>query len=312
MSQSISIEELIRQPPSTASIRKFLTFSWPLAFSSSFVLLMSQLDILMIGVFLSSREVGLYRAVQPLKEVVLFFLTSFVFLYLPIATEYYAGDRYSDLRDLYLTSTKWIVTVTFPIVLTSVLFANDIIRILFGKSYTPASTAFAILVIGMFTRVIVGPNGATIQAINRSEIEMYASLLGMVVNVGFNIMLIPLIGIKGAAIATSFGFIFYNLIEIVVIYRDTGIVPISMTIVTPIIPTIIIGSVSALVLRHWTLDLPLLMLITILLGLLHVGSVIITRNLEEKDLLLLKEIEENTSLNLSRIRVYLEQQIDKR
>ncbi len=164
----------------------------------------------------------------------------------------------------------------------------------------------------MFTRVIVGPNGATIQAINRSEIEMYASLLGMVVNVGFNIMLIPLIGIKGAAIATSFGFIFYNLIEIVVIYRDTGIVPISMTIVTPIIPTIIIGSVSALVLRHWTLDLPLLMLITILLGLLHVGSVIITRNLEEKDLLLLKEIEENTSLNLSRIRVYLEQQIDKR
>ncbi|MFC6952850.1 flippase [Halorubellus litoreus] len=309
LKKHVSLSDLTHQAPSMTSISELLSFSWPLAISGSFVILMSQLDILMIGLFLPPRDVGLYRAVQPLKEVVLFFLTSFVFLYLPIATKYFTNNKYSELGELYRTSTKWIVTITFPIVLTSVLFANDIVRSLFGESYVSASGAFAILVVGMFTRVIVGPNGATIQAVGRTKVEMYASLVGLVANLGLNVSLIPLIGIEGAAVATSIGFLVYNIVEITVIYREVGFAPISKEILIPLIPMILVGGAVYQTLYTAELSLPLLFLVGLMFGFFQILSVIFTGSLRENDLFLLDQVENRIGINLSWLRSLLESQI---
>ncbi|WP_081606176.1 flippase [Haloferax volcanii] len=303
LNQSIRISDLPRDLPTSPRIKNFLSYSWPLALSGSFVLLMSQLDVIMIGLFLSANDVGQYRSIQPLKEVVLFFLTSITFLYLPIATEYFTNGNLSGLNKLYTTSTKWVVTATFPIVLTCVLFPEDIIRTLFSESYLPASTAFVILIVGMFSRVVVGPNGATIQAINESQVEMYASVAGGVSNLILNILLIPRIGIEGAAFATAVGFLTYNLVELIVIYRKTGLVPLSLDVYKPMVLTAAVGIVLVLIIDNIELGVFSLAIITMLFVTVHISSLFVTQSISQEDQLVLEKIEDKTGLNLTILRL---------
>jgi O-antigen/teichoic acid export membrane protein len=299
LNRSVALPKIIRTLPSVATTKEFLSYSWPLAFSSSFVLLMSQLDILMIGYFLAPSDVGLYRAIQPLKEIVLFFLTSFTFLYLPIATEYFTQNKYQELNTLYTTATKWIVTATFPIVLTCILFPQDIIFVLFTERYLPASTAFVILILGMFSRVFVGPNGAMVQAIGETRIEMYAALIGGISNGLFNIILVPEFGIEGAALATSLGFVVYNSTEIIAIYQRTGIIPFSTDIVKPILPTVVFGFIVFYTLREIQLDIIALLLIGIAFSFVHVFSVVFTRSVDSGDQLIIDQISDRIGIDLT-------------
>lgn len=221
-----------------SSISKLTQFSWPLALEGVFVLAMSSLDILMIGFFLSSGEVGLYRAIQPVVGVILIALSSIVFIYLPLATEYYETRDYVQLETLLQTSAKWASTATYPLVVTLVLLPDEIISVLFGSEYVGASTALIALTIGTFLRVFVGPNGATIKAIDMSRVDLISSIIGVITNVILNILLIPIYGITGAAVATAVGYLVFNAVELVVIYIHAKITPFTWNSVKPMPVTI--------------------------------------------------------------------------
>lgn len=295
LSTEIQLTELIAGKPTRSTVRNFLSFSWPLALSSSSVLLMIQLDVLMVGYFLDPDAVGLYRSIQPLKRVVVFFLDAFAFLYLPIATEYFVQEEYGQLDTLYKTSTKWIVTATFPPTLFCILFAPSIIRVLFSESYVPASFAFAVLVGGVFVRALFGPNGATVLAADNSKAEMYASIAGVGTNFILNLVLIPRIGIVGAALSTGGGFFAYNLVESVALYRMTGILPFSRTAIIPMVPTVAVGFLFALLLRFVPTTILTLAVVGILLACTHVLSLLFTNSLRPLDLRLVEVLEERTT-----------------
>jgi len=312
LSGTFSASHFVKILPKRSSLVEMVTFSWPLALSTISTLLMTQMDILMLGYFLSPADVGLYRAVKPLKQVVLFFLTSFVFLYLPIATEYYTQGRLDDLDVLYTTATKWIVTATFPVVLTMVLFSSDIIRILFTDDYIPVSTAFTILMFGMFTRVIVGPNGATIQAINMPQVEMYAGLAGLITNLFLNAFLIPQLGIEGAALATTVSYMIFNGIEVLILYNETGIVPISRDVLAPLFPSMIVGVALILLIGKGESGIFIIGLCMVVLSVSQLIAVAVTKSVKPADLIILDQFENHTSVRFNWLRAVVRNQLEEK
>jgi len=291
--------------PSMELMKQLISFSWPLAISGSIIILMRNLDIFMIAYFLDANPVGLYRAIQGLNAIPLFILQSFVFLYLPLATEAFSNDKTEDLGRLYTASTRWISLVTFPIAAIVVFFSDDVIRVLFSEQYVPASLALSILVGGVFVRALAGPNGATINAIGKSKVEMISGITGLVANFAFNILLIPQFGIEGAALATGAGFFVYNGVEVGIIYWITGVHPFSVKTFRALLPsTIVVGAFAA-----WTSNIQfgigLLSLVGVAVGLLTVVSVIMTGAFDEIDLLLLNQLEESTGKDFDRLRVLI-------
>jgi O-antigen/teichoic acid export membrane protein len=234
LSDLVSLKRLFTAFPRREKLYELFSFSWPLMLESGFLLLMTSFDILALGYFETMTEVGYYRSVQPLTVVLLFVLNAFTFLYLPVATEYFENDATADLCDLYKLSTKWIVLCATPLLLVFALFSDDIIRVFLSPTYLPAQTAFVILLLGAFGRVLVGPNGATIKAIDKTRINLLSSLFGAVTNIVLNIVLIPQYGLVGAATATAIGFLAYNSVELVVLYRELGIQPFSPDLLKPI------------------------------------------------------------------------------
>ena len=276
--------------PKISAVYKLWSFSWPLAVGASLILLMSNLDVLMIGYFLDSEDVGFYRSVQPLRQVTQFVLQSFLFLFLPLATTFYSNNNLEKLRTLYTATSKWAAVLTLPPVLVFSLFAQDVVRVFFGVEYLPGAPALSILTAGLFFNVLVGPNGAMIQALDRPRLEMYAATAALAVNILLNIYLIPLFGIVGAASATVIGYIIFNLLEVSAIYSVSDANPFSLNTLKPLTITTVVGIAIARFTSSFTLNLPALIGIGLLLLVVQAGAITATRSVGEADIFIYQEV----------------------
>lgn len=300
--RELSMGRIVGRLPSRDVVRELWSFSWPLAVGSSFFLLLSNVDVLMIGYFMDPRSVGLYRAIQPLRQITTFVLASFTFLFLPLATQYYDNGKLAALDQFYTISTKWVVTATFPPVLVFTLFAPDVIRVFFTAEYVPAAPALAVLTAGLFVRALVGLNGDMAKAINRPKIELYAVAVAVAVNVVLNAFLIPEYGIVGAAAGTVVGYGVYNVLEVSAIYLAVDSHPFSLDSIKPLFPTLLVAIGIRRVVGGTDLSLPALLGIGVIISLVHLLSMVLTRSLSSEDLLLFERFEERTGVDLGWIK----------
>lgn len=283
LSRNLSADAFRVRLPDVSVARELWSFSWPLAVGASLILLMSNLDVLMIGYFLESDDVGFYRSVQPLRQITQFVLQSFVFLFLPLATTFYSRGDFEQLRTLYTTASKWVAVLTLPFVLVFSLFAADVVRVFFGAEYLPGAPALSVLTAGLFFNALVGPNGAMIQALDQSKLEMYAAAVAVVANIVLNVLLIPPFGIVGAAFATVVGYVVFNVVEVSAIYWVSGANPFSLNTLKPLVVTTLVGIGLERVTASLSLGLPELIGIGMLLLAVQAGAIVATRSLEEAD-----------------------------
>jgi O-antigen/teichoic acid export membrane protein len=260
--------------------------------------LMTNLDVILIGYFLSSSSIGFYRSVQPLSRGLTLFLGAFTFLYLPIATDYFESGNHTEMDRIYKASTKWILFVTYPLALLFVFFSPEVILTLYDERYLPASTALSVLAIGMFLRAVVGPNGATIKAINKTKIDLLASIVGLVTNLLLNIYLIPKFGFVGAAIATSFSFLAFNLVDSLVVYLTIGVHPFSIHVFKQLVPSGI-GAWYLSTTDFITPGLGNLILLGVILTVFHLLSYFLTGSLDRDDVIVIEFIENKTSIDMN-------------
>ncbi|WP_380677667.1 flippase [Salinigranum sp. GCM10025319] len=296
--RELTMPSVLSHLPDRETTRELWSFSWPLAIGASFFLILSNVDVLMIGYFMQPRSVGLYRAIQPLRQVTTFVLVAFTFLFLPLATEYYDDGNLDALDRFYTVTTKWVVAATFPSVLVFTLFAPDVVRVFFGGEYTPAAPALAVLTAGLFVRAIVGLNGDMTKAIDRPKIELYSVAVAVVINVVLNALLIPPYGIVGAAAATVVGYVVYNVLEVGAIYWAVGSHPFSLDSVKPLVPTLLFALGIVRLSEGVGLSLPVLVGIGVLVSMVHLVSMVLTRSLGREDLLLFEQFEDRTGLDL--------------
>ncbi|WP_083867087.1 flippase [Haloferax volcanii] len=276
--------------PGRDKMDEIFSFSWPLAFESMVVLFLGSIDILMLGWLTTSEVVGQYRSIQPVAKTVIIFLQVLTFIYLPIATRYYEQQDFDQLDSFYKASARWMSHVTFPLVLFYLLFGRDFIQVVFGEEYVVAWVALAILTLGMYSRVVAGPNGMTIKAINRTREDLVASIGALLTNVGLNYILIPFYGIVGAAAATMVGYLVYNTIDLLIIYRYTGVTPFHLDLFKPFIPTTVACLGLTYLFNITAASLVELVLLGVAISGIHLLSIFLTTGLTEEDQMLLNNL----------------------
>lgn len=306
--KNLDLTNISHHTPSVTSVRELWRFSWPLAGGLAIFLFLRNLDILMIGYFMDETSVGYYRSIQPLQQISTFILGSFTFIFLPLATKYYDRGMKEELNHLYNASTKWILLATTPPVLLFSFFSSDIIRIVYGEAYLSAATALSVLVGGLLIRAVTGLNGDVVQAIDQPRIELYSAAVGLCFNFIFNILLIPVFGIVGAAFSTVMGYAVYNIVETGAIYRETGITPFALSNIKPIIPTAGFAASLALLTQN-QLSIPEMVLVGLSLGIIQILSLFLTRSVEEDDLILFDMFEDKIGFEMERTREFLRKQI---
>jgi O-antigen/teichoic acid export membrane protein len=190
------------------SLLKYLIFlSWPLVFSAVFATIYLRIDQVMIGLMLSTEEVGFYSVAVKISEIGYFLPGAIAISLFPalMETKKKSLDLYFKRLQKMFDYFTWLsILMIIPIFFLS----NFVITFLYGVEYAPAGFVLSILIwtlLSQFVRYGVG-NFLTTEELYK--ISLYTAILGAIINVIANIILIPIYGINGAAFATILSYFF--------------------------------------------------------------------------------------------------------
>jgi O-antigen/teichoic acid export membrane protein len=198
--------------------------SVPLMLAGAFSIIMTQTDVIMIGVFLDPQQVAYYSAAAKTAIVVTLVFQSIITLAVPKIGELHARDSRDELQRLLSSLIHWIFWPSLVAALTLVLFGHWILR-LFGPGFETAYLPLVILVIGQTIHAAVGPVLGLLSMTGHQKLCAQVFAVSAATNVILNACLIPVAGLTGAAIATATSLVLWNLWLLVVVIRKVGVNP---------------------------------------------------------------------------------------
>jgi|SaaInlLV_10m_DNA_2_1039722.scaffolds.fasta_scaffold00838_12 O-antigen/teichoic acid export membrane protein len=192
---------------------EILLISSPMFLISGMHLVMSQTDIIMIGMYMSEKDVGLYAIAMKLALLTSFVLNAVNSVVSPKFSQYYHANDMETLKKTAKDSSKLIFYTTFPILIFLIIFGKYILGI-FGEEFEKAYLVLVILIIGQMVNSFSGSVGYFLNMTGNQAIYQKVILVGLFINIILNVLLIPLYGLIGAAIATSISLALWNLLAL--------------------------------------------------------------------------------------------------
>ncbi|CAD5243169.1 Capsular polysaccharide biosynthesis protein [Thermococcus camini] len=280
--------------------RELFLFSLPLMLTGILDYVMGWTDSLMLGYYFDPDTVGLYNGAAPIARLLPLFLNSMGFLYMPIATAFFTGGDIDGLRKLYRTTTRWVFILTFPVFFFVFVFPESAINLFFGSKYTDAATALRILSAGFMFHVMMGLNGMSLISVGEPSANLTGNLFASAANVALNIVLIPIYGIEGAAVATSVSYVTANLYRTWWLHRKTGIHPFGGNYLKTLLPGLGLVGVTALLGINGGLLIAVAVTLVVYAG--YAILILLLRTAEKEDIELLDAIEARTGVSLGPVK----------
>ena len=204
------------------SYKAILKRSGPMAMSATAYILMQSVDVILLSKFTNFEMVAFYSVAIKLTTMISIVLASVNAVQAPQIAEFFSSGNFVKLSAIIKKSTRLIFFLTFPAIIILSLLSSSILK-LFGPNYIIAQSALYILVIGQSINALCGSVGVYMNMTGKQNIFQKILLSALILNIVLNWILIPIYGINGAAFATSFSMIFWNLITVVYIYKKDKI-----------------------------------------------------------------------------------------
>ena len=190
-----------------------LRFSLPVYFSNLVNSFGANLQTLLLGAMASVASSGIFSVANQVMLVGAIFHSAIVQASMPIFAELQDSDDRSRLNALYRTTSKWTFTVNLPFFLIAVLFPGALLSI-FGPEFTEGATALAILAFASMANAATGTSGAMLDMTGHTRMKLVNSTLAVGLAIALNLLLIPALGISGAAIASLGSVATVNLLRV--------------------------------------------------------------------------------------------------
>ncbi len=173
----------------------------PLSITSLFAVLVFRIDSVMLSVMSGMEAVGFYSAAYRLMEALIFFPQVYTTAIFPVFSKLYVSSI-NPLKGAYIKSFKYLTILSLPIAVGITLLAEPIILLLFKPEYIPSILALQIVVWVLPFIFVNYIQGSLLTAMNRQVTYLKITAASLVLNVGMNLVLIPLYSYLGAAFVT--------------------------------------------------------------------------------------------------------------
>ena len=202
--------------------RELLQSSIPLFAMTLLQLVNQSTSTIMLGIWENSAEVGIFAAAYRTSS-----LTSFVLIAVNsiAAPKFAALFRQGDLNALRQTaqnSARLMALAAGVPLLLFLLFPGWVMSI-FGPQFVSGKLALAILSAGQFVNVVTGSVGFVLMMSGHERVMRNIMGFAAVLNVSCNAVMIPAMGVEGAAIAGAITLSLQNLLAAVMVRCRLGI-----------------------------------------------------------------------------------------
>lgn len=216
---------LPEQRPATVAVagRGWLASSIPMALTQAVQILQLQLSVLVLGMFTTPAQVGLFRVSTSTAAVIAVPVTVVNLVVLPMFARLHAeGDR-CRLQKLVTSSARLQLAGVFVLSLPLLILPGALFSLVFGKSYAAAAATIRILAVGAIFSSAFGPNAALLNMTGHERRVTRAVTIALLVNLVVIALLASKLGSAGTAFGVLAGQLCWNLLLWLDARRDLAI-----------------------------------------------------------------------------------------
>ena len=203
-------------------VANYAGFSWISSLATQGIL---WADILIVGFFVASDDVGIYGVSTRAILLAATAITPLTAAMAPQVADAWRRGDISGLSGIIRTLTGWTWRISLPLVAIVALYPAEILRI-FGDEFVAGRLVVLILVPGVLAEAFGAPASVLLNQTRRTRLNMVLSVAALVFNVLANVILVPRFGIEGAAVAWTLTLVPFGIIRLVVVRKQvTGAYP---------------------------------------------------------------------------------------
>jgi len=199
-------------------IKMFYSYGFRVFLSSLFIMLLIRADIVIIKHFLNFTQVGIYSMAAHIVD------------FIQIASNLVGGLLFVKLADTEDDVSKWLLLKKtlllffFFITLANLGFGflgKFIMRIMFGAQFVPVYYVYFWLMPAVYGLSFGSLFNNYLNSKGFPVISIILPAVALLINIGLNLWLIPVMGINGAALSTSFSYFLWLVLIIYFEQKDS-------------------------------------------------------------------------------------------
>jgi len=205
--------------------------------------LLVYLDSFMIAAKLNLEQVGVFSTVAYIAMVLVLPFRSIQKIALPLLARYWKERDMDGMKDLYQKTA--LVDMVFGGLLFMGLWVNiDSLFMFIPKEYSTAKHAFLFLGLARYIDMATGLNGHILVTSKKYRYDLWFMFALIVITVAMNLLLIPIYGITGAALATLISITLYNLLRLAFVKYHYKMQPFTLNCLWVLVITVIVWAIA--------------------------------------------------------------------
>ncbi len=214
----------VRAHPPEYDDRAWLRSVPPLVLVSGMFVINSQVDQIMLGILLQPADVGVYAVARRGADLIAFVLVAVNAALGPSFARLYAqGDR-AGMQRTATVSARAILVASLPIAIGMIVFGRIFLSI-FGPEFVRGYSALVVLSAGQLFNAAIGSVGLMLVMTGHERDVARNIGVSVVVNIFLNLLLVPRLGVLGAACATAASVMVVNTMQALSVRKRLQISP---------------------------------------------------------------------------------------
>lgn len=268
-------------------LKKFILFSIPQIPNGILLWVLNLSDRYLITFFLGLSQAGIYSASYNIGSIITAFYMPISFVLFPVVARYWDNDEREKVRKYLEYSTKIFLFIAIPASIGLYVISKPLLEILTTSEFVIGGGLTFFVAVGYIFLGIFQINSFIISLVEKTKFIPIITAIGGILNILINIILIPQIGIMGAAIATLISYMVLSIIVLLWAREELQYRLDAVFLVKVILSSIIMAFIIQYILSASILGI----IIAIVVGLIvYICSTFVLKTLNEAEKEIIYEI----------------------
>ena len=183
-------------------LKNLVSFSFWIFLTTSGSLVFSYADTMFIGFFMTSADVGIYRTAFQLTSVASFTTLAFHTVLYPKISNWGIHGHHKEIENSLARACTYSLLVAIPTCIGGWILGDKLLYFFYGASFIGGVPALFFLLPVQIANVFMYLGTMSLTTLNHPKKAFWITLIAAIANIILDIILIPILGITGAAVAT--------------------------------------------------------------------------------------------------------------
>ncbi|MEP7167785.1 MAG: flippase [Bacteroidota bacterium] len=198
------------------NVREMLRISTPMMLSTSLMLISGWINTVMLGIYGTESEVGLYSVIFKIGTFSAIVLNAVNSIAAPKFAEMHALNDHQGLAKVAIQTSKINFWASLPVLAGTIIFRRYILQI-FGYEFVAGAEVLLFTMAGQFVNVFSGSVGTFLNMTGHQNVQRTIVLIATLINIVSCMFFIPRYGLMGSAICGMLFMISWNIMSLLYI-----------------------------------------------------------------------------------------------